>query len=198
MAQESVVVENNYLSDTQKVQKKEELAECKTIACKAQMQAKWTAIDLGQDISFAAGMMAGVPAWLYDTIDSIVKTASNPQETYDALKSLINSGGVLGNVSDAVKQSYIDRIDQMEMEYQKVGASGSFNAGIEGGKLVSDIAGLLAGAAGVAKNGAVLTEKVVAGIAGKAESAAAKAGADIIKTGIVFDSIKSTQPAIPD
>nr|WP_241568993.1 hypothetical protein [Rosenbergiella collisarenosi] len=47
---------------------------------------------LGQDGSFAAGMVAGVPAGLYD----------------------------------AVKQTYIDRIDRMEAEYQKAGASGSF------------------------------------------------------------------------
>ncbi|MEJ4044317.1 two-partner secretion domain-containing protein [Erwinia sp. SLM-02] len=164
-------VENNYLSQKQQAQKDKEIAECQTVACKAGVQAKWTAIDLGQDGSFAAGMVAGVPAGLYDTIDSIVKTASSPQETYDALKSLFNSGDVLGNVSDAVKQSYIDRIDRMEVEYQKAGASGSFNAGVEGGKLVTDIAGLLAGGAGVAKGGAVLTEKVVAKVAGKAESA---------------------------
>ncbi|MEW5292012.1 pretoxin, partial [Erwinia papayae] len=104
---------------------------------------------------------------------------------------------VLGNVSDAVKQSYIDRINQMETEYQKAGASGSFNAGVEGGKLVTDIAGLLAGGSGVVKGGAVLTEKVVAKVAGKAELAAAKAGTEIVKTGTVFDSIKATQPAIP-
>ena len=48
----------------------------------------------------------------------------------------------------------------MEVEYQKAGASGSFNAGVEGGKLVTDIAGLLAGGAGVVKGGALLTEKV--------------------------------------
>lgn len=164
-------VENNYLSQKQQAQKDKEL-----VACKAGAQAKWTAIDLGQDGSFAAGMVAGVPAGLYDAVDSIVKTASSPQETYDALKSLFNSGDVLDNVSDAVKQSYIDRINRMEAEYQKAGTSGSFNAGVEGGKLVTDIAGLLAGGAGVVKGGAVLTEKVVAKVAGKAESAAANAG----------------------
>ncbi|MGJ0194785.1 VENN motif pre-toxin domain-containing protein, partial [Pantoea sp. RRHST58] len=166
-------VENNYLSNAQKAQKTTELAECHTVACKAQTQAKWTAIDLGQDGSFAAGMIAGVPAGLYDAVDGIVKTASSPVETYEALKTLFNSGDVLGNVSDAVKQSYIDRINRMEVEYQKAGASGSFNAGVEGGKLVTDIAGLLAGGAGVVKGGALLTEKVVAKAAGKAESAAA-------------------------
>ncbi|WP_162942930.1 VENN motif pre-toxin domain-containing protein [Dickeya fangzhongdai] len=172
-----VAVENNYLSNQQKAQKKKELEECQTQACKVQAEAKWTAIDLGQDGSFAAGMVAGVPAGLYDTIDGIVKTASSPMETYEALKSLFNSGDVLGNVSDAVKQSYIDRINNMEAEYQKAGASGSFNAGVEGGKLVTDIAGLLAGGTGVVKVTAGVTEKIVAKVAGKvagkAESAAA-------------------------
>ena len=169
-------VENNYLSQKQQAKKKEELAECKSIACKAQTEAKWTAIDLGQDGSFAAGMIAGVPAGLYDAVDGIVKTASSPLETYEALKSLFNSGDVLGNVSDAVKQSYIDRIDRMEAEYQKAGASGSFNAGVEGGKLVTDIAGLLAGGAGAVKITAGVTEKIVAKVASKVESAAAHAG----------------------
>jgi len=49
-------------------------------------------------------------------------------------------------------------------------------AGVEGGKLVTDIAGLLAGGAGMLKGGAVLTEKVVAKVAGKAESAVVDAG----------------------
>ncbi len=106
-------------------------------------------------------MIAGVPAGLYDAVDGIVKVGANPQQTYEALKSLFNSGDVLGNVSDAIKQSYIDRIDHLEAEYQKAGASGSFNARVEGGKLVTDIAGLLAGGAGVVKNGVVLTEKIV-------------------------------------
>lgn len=66
------IVENNYLSNAQKAQKKEELAECQSVACKAYTQAKWTAIDLGQDGYFAAGMVAGVPAGLYDAVDSIV------------------------------------------------------------------------------------------------------------------------------
>ncbi|WP_225622578.1 glycohydrolase toxin TNT-related protein [Dickeya fangzhongdai] len=168
-----VATENNYLSNQQKAQKKKELEECQTQACKVQAEAKWTAIDLGQDGSFAAGMVAGVPAGLYDTIDGIVKTASSPMETYEALKSLFNSGDVLGNVSDAVKQSYIDRINNMEAEYQKAGASGSFNAGVEGGKLVTDIAGLLAGGTGVVKVTAGVTEKIVAKVAGKAVGAEA-------------------------
>lgn len=121
-------------------------------------------------------MIAGVPAGLYDAVDGIVKTASSPLETYESLKSLFNNGDVLGNVSDAVKQSYIDHIDRMEAEYQKAGASGSFNAGVEGGKLVTDIAGLLAGGAGAVKITAGVTEKIVTKVASKVESAAEHAG----------------------
>lgn len=79
-------------------------------------------------------------------------------------------------MSDAVKQSYIDRINKMEAEYQKAGASGSFNAGVEGGKLVTDIAGLLAGGTAVVKVTAGVTEKIVAKVAGKAESTEVSAG----------------------
>nr|WP_286180365.1 ribonuclease domain-containing protein [Enterobacter sp. Sphag71] len=61
------------------------------------------------------------------------------------------------------------------MEYQKAGASGSFNAGVEGGKLVADIAGLLAGGGGIAKVTGSVTEKIVAKVAGHAELIAAKA-----------------------
>ncbi len=172
----TIVVETNFLSTAQKAQKDEEIAACQTTACKAGVQARWTAASAARDVSYAAGMLAGVPAGLYDAVDSIVKTASSPLETYQALKALFNSGDVLGNVSDVVKQSYINRIDRMESEYQKAGASGSFNAGVEGGKLVTDIASLLAGGAGFVKGGAILTEKVVAKVAEKAESVSIKAG----------------------
>jgi len=84
----------------------------------------------------------------------------------------------------------------MEVEYQKAGASGSFNAGVEGGNLVTDIPGLLTGGAGIVKGGAVLTEKVVAKVVSKTETTV-KVGADVAKTGTVFDSIKSTQPVYP-
>jgi len=170
-------VENNYLSQKQKTQREEEFEACKdSTACKLQVGSKWDAIDIGQQISYGAGMLIGVPAGFVDSVQSIVNMGLSPVETYDALKSLFNSGDVLGNVSDAVKQSYITRLNNMEAEYQKAGASGSFNAGVEGGKLISEIASLAAGGAGVAKGGAVLVEKVAAKVVGKAESAAAIAG----------------------
>ncbi|MGO4797048.1 VENN motif pre-toxin domain-containing protein, partial [Serratia quinivorans] len=169
-------VENNYLSDAQLIQKDKELAECGTLVCKAGTQAKWTAIDAGQDGSFAAGMVAGVPASLYETVEGIVKMGLSPVDTWNSISALFDGDGVLSNVGGAVKQSYIDRIDKLTTEYQKAGASGSFNAGVEGGKLLTDIASLAAGGAGLAKGGVVLTEKVAAKVAGKAESAAMNAG----------------------
>ena len=92
IASERVVVENNYLSQKQQAQKDKEIAECQSMVCKAGAQAKWTAIDLGQDGSFAAGMIAGVPAGLYDTVDGIVKTASSPVETYEAHRARRHPG----------------------------------------------------------------------------------------------------------
>ncbi|MDE1531000.1 hypothetical protein PVE90_14885 [Pseudomonas carnis] len=41
-----------------------------------------------------------------------------------------------------MKQSYIARIDNLEAEYERAGAGGSFNAGRETGKLISDVVAL--------------------------------------------------------
>ncbi|WP_339011948.1 hypothetical protein [Aeromonas popoffii] len=86
----------------------------------------------------------------------------NPAQTLGALKGLINSGEILGNVTEAVKQSYLARIETAEAQYQKAGASGSFNAGVEYGKLLAEGASLVAGGVGVVKGGALLTEKITA------------------------------------
>lgn len=107
-------------------------------------------------------MLAGLPAGLYDTVEGFANLVSNLGDTYDALRALINSGDILGNASDAIKQSYIERIDRMEAEYQRAGASGSFNAGVEAGKLIFDAAAVATGAGGLAKGTIVTTEKIVA------------------------------------
>ncbi|MET3589280.1 hypothetical protein ABID23_000357, partial [Bartonella silvatica] len=36
--------------------------------CEAEASAKWSAISTGQGISFGAGIVAGVPAEIYDTL----------------------------------------------------------------------------------------------------------------------------------
>jgi len=172
-------VENNYLSDAQKIQKDKELAECGTLVCKAGTQAKWAAIDAGQDGSFAAGMVAGVPASLYETVEGLGKMGMSPVDTWHSIAALFDGEGALSNVSEAIKQSYIDRIDKLTVEYQKAGASGSFNAGVEGGKLLTDIASLAAGGAGLVKGGVVITEKIAAKVIGKAESVVVKGSTNV-------------------
>ncbi|WP_037586252.1 VENN motif pre-toxin domain-containing protein, partial [Stenoxybacter acetivorans] len=184
-------VVNNYLSQAQQDQRDKEIAACQNLYCRVEVRAKWTAIDIKQDSSFAAGVIAGVPIELYDTAKGIISIATSPIETYEALKALFSSDDVLSKISNEVKQSYIDRINHMEMEFEKAGSSGSFNAGVEGGKLITDIVGLIAGGAGTVKSGATLTEKIVAKVTGKSGSVGKG------KTGTIFDSIKETQPVYP-
>ncbi len=165
-------VENNYLSNQQRSERDKESDACKgNVSCQLQVGAKWDAISLGQDAAYAAGMLVGVPQGLYDSVESLSKSISDPAAAYDAIKQLIAGDDIFSTMSDAVKQSYIDRINLMEAEYQKAGAGGAYKAGVEAGKLVSDLAGAIAGGAGVAKAGTALTERVVAKVIGKAENA---------------------------
>uniref|UniRef100_UPI00119F51FD glycohydrolase toxin TNT-related protein n=1 Tax=Yersinia bercovieri TaxID=634 RepID=UPI00119F51FD len=164
-------VENNYLSNQQRSDRDKEFNTCKgSVSCQLQVGAKWDAISLGQDTAYSAGMLVGVPQGLYDSVESLSKSISDPAATYDAIKQLIASDDIFSTMSDAVRQSYIDRINLMESEYQKAGASGAYNAGVEAGKLVSDLIGTVAGGVGVAKVGTALTEKIAAKVVGKIDS----------------------------
>ncbi|MFP9440291.1 hemagglutinin repeat-containing protein, partial [Pectobacterium brasiliense] len=164
-------VENNYLSNQQRSERDKEFDACKgNVSCQLQVGAKWDAISLGQDAAYGAGMLVGIPQGIYDSVESLSKSISDPAAAYDAIKQLIASDDIFSTMSDAVKQSYIDRINLMESEYQKAGASGAYNAGVEAGKLVSDLIGAVAGGVGVAKAGTALTEKIAAKVVGKVES----------------------------
>ncbi|WP_208436693.1 DUF637 domain-containing protein, partial [Bartonella tribocorum] len=153
--------ENNYLSSAQHAQMEKELKECPDILCEAKVSAKWNAISAGQGVSFTAGMVAGVPAEIYDTVDGFLQIAKHPDETLKALKDFVTSGEILSTIGKTLGQSYVDRINKMEEEYERAGAGGSFKAGVELGKLLTDIASLITGVAGAAKSGIKLTEKAV-------------------------------------
>ncbi|WP_245256401.1 HNH/ENDO VII family nuclease [Bartonella taylorii] len=114
-------------------------------------------ISGGQNISFAAGLVAGVPAELYDTVDGFMQMASHPIDTLKALKDFVTSGKVFATLG----QSYVERIDHLMAEYERAGASGSFNAGVEVGKLLTEVAALFVGGAGLAKEGVKLGEKAL-------------------------------------
>ncbi|WP_375645266.1 HNH/ENDO VII family nuclease, partial [Bartonella sp. OC71QHHN] len=150
---------NNYLSSAQQAQMEKELKECPDFLCAAEVSAKWSAISTGQDISFAAGMVAGVPAEIYDTVDGFLQIAKHPKETLKALKDFFSSGEILATIGQTLGQSYVDRINKMEEEYERAGAGGSFKAGPEFGKLLTETASLMTGVAGAAKGGIKLGEK---------------------------------------
>ena len=127
---------------------------------------------VAQDGSFATGMIAGVPATMYDAMEALVKIGLSPVETFNALKSLIMGGDFVGHVAESIKQSYIERVDRLVATYERAGVSGSFNAGLEAGKLFADVAPWIAGGVGIAQKTVVLTEKIAAkAIAKKAASA---------------------------
>ncbi|QJI14819.1 filamentous hemagglutinin N-terminal domain-containing protein [Pseudomonas sp. ADAK22] len=192
-------VQNNYLSKQQEAQKAQEKAACPTGKCEAGVEAKWFLVDKGQDISFRAGALVGVPEGLVDTVKGVIDIVGSPIETYRSLSSLFDSGDVLGNVSESVKQSYIDRINKLSEEYERAGPGGSFNAGRETGKLISDVASLVTGVGGAVKGGALILEKVTAKVVARAELAGAKATASTVgstaQNGEAATGLLSTQLA---
>ena len=149
-------VENNYLTKAQKKQRAKELAECKKdFLCKGKVYAKYEAIDVGQDGAFGLGFVAGIPTEIWDAASGLVGTIAHPIDTYNAMKTLIANG----ELDDAIKQDYINRINRLESEYQR-GGTGAYFAGLESGKLFTEVATLFVG-------GEVIAAKT-AGTLGKA------------------------------
>lgn len=154
-------VSNNYLSHAQEKLRSQEFKNCNVVTCGG-VVVKWAAIDAGQDASYAAGFASGIPVSVAESVVGLAQMALSPIQTFKVIKDIISSENALGNITDAVKQDYTNRINKLEAEYQKAGPSGSYNAGLEAGKLTTDVASLFAGGAGLAKGGTILTEKVVA------------------------------------
>ncbi len=155
----------NYLSHHQQKLMEKELSAETNFFKKTAIYLKWLSVDIGQDTAFSGGLVAGIPSGLYETIDGLASLATNPLETYQAIKAVIQSDNAFDTLTQAVKQSYIERIEKLEAEYQKAGVSGSFNAGVESGKLIFDLVGLFAGGAGIAKGSSQLIAKTSAKIA---------------------------------
>ncbi|WP_228148685.1 DUF637 domain-containing protein [Acinetobacter baumannii] len=169
-----IAVSNNYLNHVQEKQKSQELKDCNVLTCGG-VVVKWAAISAGQDANYAAGFAVGIPTSVAESVVGLAKMALSPIQTYKAIKEVINSENALGNISDAIKQDYTNRINKLESEYEKAGIKGSYNAGLEAGKLTADVASLFAGGASIAKGGVILTEKV-----------AAKVGYKVLKDPIII------------
>ena len=82
----------NYLSHQQKEIREQDFASCQgELLCIAQHGAKWDASNLLQETSFGAGMLAGVPAGIVDSVQGLVQLGLNPAQTLDALKRIDQS-----------------------------------------------------------------------------------------------------------
>ena len=151
-------VTNNYLSGWQEKQRDEEFAACNgSLRCELKTGVYWELVSSGQDTAYGAGLAASIPVGLFETAKGIAEIAMHPIDSLNAIKTLIQEG----NFTEAMKQSYANRIDKMIVEYEKAGAEGAFKAGLETGQLLQETVGILAGGAGLAKVGAKFTKAVV-------------------------------------
>ena len=151
-------VTNNYLSGWQEKQREEELAACNgSLRCELKTGVYWELVSAGQDTAYGAGLATSIPVGLFETGKGIAEIAMHPIDSLNAIRTLIQEG----NFTEAMKQSYANRIDKMIVEYQKAGAEGAFKAGLEAGQLLQETVGILAGGVGVAKVGAKFTKAVV-------------------------------------
>ncbi len=148
-------VTNNYLSGWQEKQREEELAACNgSLRCELKTGVYWELVSAGQDTAYGAGLATSIPVGLFETGKGIAEIAMHPIDSLNAIRTLIQEG----NFTEAMKQSYANRIDKMIVEYQKAGAEGAFKAGLEAGQLLQETVGILAGGAGLAKVGAKFTK----------------------------------------
>ena len=113
-------------------------------------------MDVSQLADFVNGVATSVPTAIIETSEGIAHILMHPIETYEGVKQLLSSGNILGTV----QQAYIQRFDKLEADYQRAGQDGAYNAGLEYGKILTDVVGLAAGGAGIAKGGIKLTEKL--------------------------------------
>ncbi len=105
----------------------------------------------------AAGILAGVPVEMLNSVGGLLALLDG--DTYVALYELLQQHEVLSIIGEDLKDDYTQRIATLQAEYQRAGADGAFNAGVEAGRLLTDVAAVLTGGAGVARN--------VSGLAGR-------------------------------
>ncbi len=153
-------VEDNYLSTKQKQILAEEIKICNgKFLCELKTEAYWSMVSAGQNASFAAGVLAGVPAVLYEAVSDIASVVLSPMETIDALSTFVSQDDMFDSVAEGIKQDYLARLEHFRQEYERAGAGGSFNAGVEVGKLVTEAASMAMGGAGITKTSATALSK---------------------------------------
>ncbi|MDG6477041.1 polymorphic toxin-type HINT domain-containing protein, partial [Glaesserella parasuis] len=155
-------VENNYLSNWQEQKRSQELKSCHGDArCENRVRLYWGLVDIGQDVSFVSGAVAGVPENLAESVEGLISMFSSPIETIVAMKELIAREDTLSYIANMTKQEYLAKLDKMQVYYEQAEAVGSFNAGKEFGNMMTDVVTALTGAGALVKTGVGTTAKIV-------------------------------------
>ncbi|MGX2951639.1 VENN motif pre-toxin domain-containing protein, partial [Ursidibacter sp. B-7004-1] len=155
-------VENNYLAEWQKEKQEKELKECDgNTTCEVKTKLYWGLVDVGQDASFASGVVLGVPENIVESAAGLLSMVTSPVETIMAFKELLARDDTISHIANMTKQSYLDKLDKMQTYYEKAGAEGSFKAGKEIGNIVADVATAFTGAGAVIKTGAGVGAKII-------------------------------------
>lgn len=166
---------NNYLTSKQEVERDKELAACKTLACTAGTNLKYSIKSAQQDAGLVVGVGGGIGVQSVEQALAIVDMVANLPETLTALKAIVTDPQVREKVGEAVVADYQQRIDTLTRAYNDGGFDGSVTAGVEAGRLAVDIVGLGTAAAGATKV-VVITARAGAGlVAGDVASVAAGA-----------------------
>ncbi|WP_445375075.1 DUF637 domain-containing protein [Photorhabdus tasmaniensis] len=154
----------NYLAHHQQQLMEKELAAESNYLKKVQIFAKWGLISNTQDGSLAAGFISGIPSELYDSVMAIVGAVSNPSEIIESLRTLLIQEDMPGFIWQATKDGYLKQLDIVKAEYEKAGSEGAYNAGLEAGKIVTEMASMVVGGFGAVKgstSGAAKLSKVI-------------------------------------
>ncbi len=162
----------NYLSHHQQKLMEAEMAAAATLADKGRVFIDWGLTSATQDGAFAAGIVASVPEGLYDSTVELLGVLKEPRQAITALRALINSDDVIGTVAQSVKQEWLARINSMEANYQRAGASGAYASGVEAGKLLFEFGGYAVGIGGLAKSGVRVASRQIEKFAGPGKSLA--------------------------
>jgi filamentous hemagglutinin len=149
-------VRTNYLTDTQKVKTSRELAACENLGCAAGVVAKYAVTDAAQDAALMIGVGGGIGYQSFEQAAAVVDMVKNWRATATALNALLTDADFRARVGEQVADDYRGRIDMLVKAYNDGGWGGAVTAGVEAGRLATDIVGVATAAVGAGKVGATV------------------------------------------
>ncbi len=144
-------VKNNYLTERQQLARADEINACDSVACKVGVDLKYKVISGQQDVGLVVGFGGGVGKQGVDSTLAMVEMVKNWDESYAALKAIINDPEFRAQVGDSIFKEYQNRLETLNQAYNDGGWDGSVTAGVEAGRLAFDIVGAGTGALGASR-----------------------------------------------